>query len=343
MALAEITDIPAATAPPSTGNRIGVSAVAEIFWGIRALERVESDPPPHMDLDTAHARRLGQRLREFWNDGLTCWSEIFVLAARGGHLEDEAPEAFLEELPRLARLPLERRMLTTEDGPDRRRIEARLRTLATDSRLRASYTRLLEAVWDAQVRAWRREGRAAAKRTAASWAAQVERGTSLPAAAFVTPLTACNPEIVGMAERAASAGVLLAAPTSFGSGYSIVDAGPVTILSSAGERGSSHPSQVRNAARGAASRFKALSDPTRVAILSLLHAQPLTVGDVARRLELSQPTVSAHFAALRGAGLVREQQEGRIIRYSLDVTRMESILEELRGLVVNKSARVSSN
>lgn len=50
--------------------------------------------------------------------------------------------------------------------------------------------------------------------------------------------------------------------------------------------------------------FDVLAEPTRRAILSLLIADELSVGDLERRLRLPQPTVSKHLRVLRDAGFV---------------------------------------
>jgi ArsR family transcriptional regulator, repressor of sdpIR and other operons len=70
--------------------------------------------------------------------------------------------------------------------------------------------------------------------------------------------------------------------------------------------------------------FKALSDPTRRKVLALLRERPMTAGELAEHFEVSKPTMSAHFAVLREAGLVEPVKQGRVITYHL----MMSVLEE---------------
>jgi DNA-binding transcriptional ArsR family regulator len=70
--------------------------------------------------------------------------------------------------------------------------------------------------------------------------------------------------------------------------------------------------------------FKALSDPTRRKVLGLLRERPMTAGELAEHFAVSKPTMSAHFAVLREAGLVEPVKEGRVITYHL----MMSVLEE---------------
>jgi DNA-binding transcriptional ArsR family regulator len=56
--------------------------------------------------------------------------------------------------------------------------------------------------------------------------------------------------------------------------------------------------------------FKALADPTRREILSLLREGGSTVGDIAGNFEMSRPAVSKHLRQLREAGLVIDRPVG---------------------------------
>ena len=69
---------------------------------------------------------------------------------------------------------------------------------------------------------------------------------------------------------------------------------------------------------GLVQTLKALADPTRLRILRYLAQQPLTPGQLARRLRLRAPTVVHHLRELRLAGLVQValQAEGEK-RYAL--------------------------
>jgi DNA-binding transcriptional ArsR family regulator len=57
--------------------------------------------------------------------------------------------------------------------------------------------------------------------------------------------------------------------------------------------------------------FRALSDPTRRAVFERLADEELTVSALTERFDVSQPAISQHLAALKGAGLVEERREGR--------------------------------
>lgn len=62
-----------------------------------------------------------------------------------------------------------------------------------------------------------------------------------------------------------------------------------------------------------AARLKALADPARLRLLSMLMAserQEMCTCDVTEPLGLSQPTVSHHFKVLAAAGLVTGERRG---------------------------------
>jgi DNA-binding transcriptional ArsR family regulator len=67
-----------------------------------------------------------------------------------------------------------------------------------------------------------------------------------------------------------------------------------------------------------AETFKALSDPTRVRIVSLLSDAELCVCDLAAALGMSQSAVSHQLRTLRDLRLVRWRRDGRQIFYTLD-------------------------
>src|SRR5580765_6057893 len=56
--------------------------------------------------------------------------------------------------------------------------------------------------------------------------------------------------------------------------------------------------------------FKALAEPRRRRILTLVRDGELSVGEIASHFEISRPAVSQHLAVLREAGLVDERRNG---------------------------------
>ena len=72
--------------------------------------------------------------------------------------------------------------------------------------------------------------------------------------------------------------------------------------------------------------FKALADPTRRRVLQLLRQRPMTAGELADHFTVSKPTMSAHFAVLREAGLVGAHKHGKSITYELNMSVLEEAL-----------------
>lgn len=71
--------------------------------------------------------------------------------------------------------------------------------------------------------------------------------------------------------------------------------------------------------------FRALASPARRRVLRLVGDEPRSVGDVADALDVSQPAASQHLAALRTAGLVTVQVDGRRRIYRPDVDRLAEL------------------
>ena len=72
--------------------------------------------------------------------------------------------------------------------------------------------------------------------------------------------------------------------------------------------------------------FKALSDPTRRRVLELLRTGPLSAGELADHFDVSKPTMSAHFAVLREAGLIVSEKQGKSVVYELQLSVLEDAL-----------------
>ena len=64
--------------------------------------------------------------------------------------------------------------------------------------------------------------------------------------------------------------------------------------------------------------FRALADPTRRAVFERLAGGEMTVSQLKAGFAVSQPAISQHLAALKGAGLVAERREGRCAFYRME-------------------------
>ena len=82
------------------------------------------------------------------------------------------------------------------------------------------------------------------------------------------------------------------------------------------------------AAEQLAAKFKALADPTRVRLLSLIAAAEggeACICDLTGPVELSQPTVSHHMKQLVEAGLATREQRGRWAFYAVVPQALDSL------------------
>jgi ArsR family transcriptional regulator, lead/cadmium/zinc/bismuth-responsive transcriptional repressor len=64
--------------------------------------------------------------------------------------------------------------------------------------------------------------------------------------------------------------------------------------------------------------FRALSDPSRIRIVSVLAKGETSVGALAKAVSLSESAVSHHLRGLRQMRLVRPRKSGRQVYYTLD-------------------------
>lgn len=69
--------------------------------------------------------------------------------------------------------------------------------------------------------------------------------------------------------------------------------------------------------------FKALASESRLRILLLLKEHPQCVGALAKRLGMTQPSISQHLRILTEAGLVRSTKTGYWVHYEMDRETIE--------------------
>ena len=75
--------------------------------------------------------------------------------------------------------------------------------------------------------------------------------------------------------------------------------------------------------------FQAIADPTRRAIISLIALQAMTPNALAEHFNTSRQAVSKHIKILTECELVKQEQQGREIYYSLEIHKMKEIDEWL--------------
>ncbi len=78
--------------------------------------------------------------------------------------------------------------------------------------------------------------------------------------------------------------------------------------------------------------FKAVADPTRRQILTLLRERPLTAGEIADHFDISKPSISHHLNQLKEADLVYGERDGTTITYHLNMTVFEEFVATVLDL-----------
>lgn len=89
----------------------------------------------------------------------------------------------------------------------------------------------------------------------------------------------------------------------------------------------------RSAAEVLAQTLRAVADPTRLQLLSMIADAPtgeVTVGDLAKTLGMTQPTITHHLRIMVAGGLLTRDQRGRQVWHSIVPNRKAAILDLLR-------------
>ena len=71
--------------------------------------------------------------------------------------------------------------------------------------------------------------------------------------------------------------------------------------------------------------FQAIADPTRRAIITLIALQAMTPNAIADNFNTTRQSVSKHLRILTECELVKPEQKGREIYYSLQVEKLKEI------------------
>ena len=85
---------------------------------------------------------------------------------------------------------------------------------------------------------------------------------------------------------------------------------------------------------GLQNTMRALADPIRREILTLLKKGRMSAGEIADHFEVTGASVSRHLSVLREADLIRDTREGKFIYYELNASVLEEILwwiSDLKG------------
>lgn len=71
--------------------------------------------------------------------------------------------------------------------------------------------------------------------------------------------------------------------------------------------------------------FQAIADPTRRAIIALIALQAMTPNAIAENFNSTRQAVSKHLRILAECELVKQEQQGREIYYSLEIEKLKEV------------------
>jgi DNA-binding transcriptional ArsR family regulator len=326
------TEVPTGTSPRVT---VGPSIAIELEWALAAGENAgfRQDHPTLAAVYEGDPE-LHRRVQAMWGPeaATSCggFMELMVLAHRVGLILSADAPALLDRLDEACALPLDERAypLHSKTAEDRRVILLRLSRLRRSAQLRRQYVALVRDTWEAVRGDWERYGRRAleaaigarseAQARGADWH-EVARSSCDFGALLEQSLTALGPN-----------GELAVVPAFFTHQGLLFDLPGVVVL---GVRTDTTGVQARARTQALARRLKAISDPTRLAILDALRTGPRTVTELAAAFTLAQPTVSNHVRVLREAGLVADERDGPRRHLVVQPEAANELLAGLQGVL----------
>jgi DNA-binding transcriptional ArsR family regulator len=88
------------------------------------------------------------------------------------------------------------------------------------------------------------------------------------------------------------------------------------------------------------SAVRAIAEPHRREILSLVREEELSAGEIASRFEVTRPAISQHLTVLREAGLVSERRDGTRRLYRARPEGLGELREFLEGFWSDRLERL---
>lgn len=284
-----------------------------------------------------------EAIKRAWSDEQlrSTGTELLLVASSLGYALDGTPQRFLADFPTLAERALEglHQLLGGDDEhtPEEHEakyadLERRLKLLA-DPEVSGAMQGALNALWAYLEPMYEREGRAVSEAAARELEAEVASTgdllSALPEHHFV--------RFEGAAEAFRKAqeegGRFVVVPLYFASqGGFHLDFGGVDYVGYGVHAESLFAKQQTELAE-LAGKLKAFSDPTRLLLMVLigrLSQFPLTVGDLAKQVGVSQPTTSGHLRMLKEMGLVDVVKKGNRSYYRLVEPAVRDVISALQ-------------
>jgi ArsR family transcriptional regulator len=261
----------------------------------------------------------------FWDDGMRGLTEVLVIARQLGCVTGWDIEPLLNLAD--AHVDPEAELdLATEPEDECAAVRDRLRRLAGDRALRVRYQEFLRAVWNDGGPVLRELGRPTIERAVARACSAVEHGLS-PLELIPEGHIARREKFFPMVQRALHGGTLTLTPCYLAGSHGHIVALPGMLSVAVGTGVTTDMARQRATAEGVARDLKLLSDPTRVLILTELDRAPATVGEIALRVGVAQPTASVHVRQLREAGLLEATRDGNSSSYRVERSRLRAALQ----------------
>lgn len=330
------------------------SSTLELAYAYYALTRPDSaqrtnELPWLKTLYTKHGD-LVEAIRAFWPEDQCseAGGDFFMIVGDLGYARDHSVDRLFAEFGKIPERLIKqgesyrKKFQAYEDKGKRehelKSLEGMLERAAIlkqpDTRKR--YLNLLKQLWKVLEPIWKEEGYAESKRASEAFLNKYrETGNVLDAipAHHFTQFEASQKHIQTSLEK----GKLLVVPLFFaaGGGFSFDFADSHYI--GYGIQSEHLFAKLLTRVEDVAPKMKALSDPTRLMMLTLIARYEnfvLTVGDLATQLGVTQPTASGHLKLLKEAGLVALEKHGNKSFYHVNSEAIQQTIAEISDLVL---------
>lgn len=321
-----------------TGVRVLTAPVVELAFSCYVAEKASVglgrlSQPWLADAQRDHSDLL-ERIGQFWqSQNYYEWAEIVIFAHRTGTLFSDV-EQFFRRLEEVAAQPYTVPELDSEEEGVREILQARLDRLVESAELRTAYLALLREFWAVLEPHWRTTASTVAAELAASYRRRLSRTDDvrslLPRNHF-----ARREAHAALVQRSVAAGEAVIVPLALGGVGIAFFALPGVVIIGVGPEAEKRQDKRREAAERAAGRFKVLSDPTRLSILTSFCFSPASISDMASFFDLSQPTVSVHVKLLREAGLLEATKVRGQTLYRSNREKVDELVNAALGELFN--------
>jgi DNA-binding transcriptional ArsR family regulator len=321
--------------PASPPVSVRASVAVELEWVLHsAVRRDFSEDHPALRAMYERHPALQEQIVGLWaKDGQTGaagFAELVLVAHHGGLLFGEDGTHLLQQLPgACATVPTSAKAfpMRAETDEDRDLVLHRLARLRRSAETRRHYVDVLGRAWNAASESWDRYGREVVAESVDARRAMLAKGAGwrdLSKPGY-------EPDAVERAETdLGPGGEIVVVPAYFAHFGLLFDLPGLLLIGVKAEDGTA-PSRARS--ETLARRLRALSDPTRLAILETLRSGPKTVTELSARFGLAQPTVSNHVKLLRDNGIVKDVRDGTrrnlVVRHDVVAELMDELARML--------------